>query len=171
MKQLYKATLESLEQTQALIKACNDQQYVQIFEHASAGVGKHVRHILDHFSAVKEGLSSGVINYNMRARDSAVETDPLLALGIIEEHLLWLSNAPNDDLAIKVESEISLTQTSNVVLDSTLSRELCYLINHTIHHIAYATLGAKQLGITFEKELGLAPSTATYLRTQASTTR
>jgi len=44
----------------------------------------------------------------------------------------WLAQADNDlqDRAIKIETEVSLSQQQNMRFMSSLSRELCYLINH-----------------------------------------
>lgn len=170
MKQLHKATTEALQQVQQLIDACDETQYNQACVHSESGIGKHVRHILDHFLALQAGLTDNLIDYNRRHRESDIENDPEIASALVTTLLKWFddSAATLKDRAILVESEISISHEENMSFTSTINRELCYLINHTIHHVAYAKLVAKNLGLTLDSSIGIAPSTATYLRQQAS---
>jgi uncharacterized damage-inducible protein DinB len=167
MKQLREATLETLGQVKQLILACSAENYKQPYEHAQSGVGRHVRHILDHFLAVKAGLPAGLIDYKSRHRDSAVESDRSVALQLVNDMMDWLASDDGIvDKSLTVQTEISVSETRNARTESTVSRELCYLINHTIHHVAFATLVAKHLGVALGDDLGVAPSTASYLRAQ-----
>ncbi|MFT7053164.1 MAG: hypothetical protein ACJAU1_000716 [Psychromonas sp.] len=168
MKQLRDATVEALLQVQQLVVASGGERYNQPSLHSESGIGKHVRHILDHFLALQQGVVNGNIDYNSRHRDSEIENDAELALQLIKQLIAWF-NQPHAELkerAVKVESEISLKQQQNMLFDSSLSRELCYLINHTVHHVAYAKLVAKELNILVDEVIGIAPGTATYLRQQ-----
>lgn len=168
MKQLLDATLEVLLQVEQLVKACNKHNYNQPSTHSSSGIGRHVRHILDHFIAVEKGLTEGKIDYNLKTRDSIVESEPTMALQSVEHFKRWLSGLLEfKDQPVAVESEISVSGMVSVEVQSMLSREFCYLINHTVHHVAYATLLGKQNGIRFSEDLGMAPNTASFLRTQA----
>ena len=54
-------------------------------------------------------------------------------------------------------------------MTSNIGRELLYLINHSIHHMAYATLLARTHGIELPAGIGLAPGTASYERTLKET--
>ncbi len=168
MKQLREATIEALVQVEQLILMCSPDNYNLPSAHSSSGIGRHVRHILDHFLAVRAGLDSGIVDYNMRNRDCRLEDDPELALELVDQIKSWLIELTFEDQPITIESEISVNATLSTEMPSTLSRELCYLINHTIHHVAYATLVAKQIGIGVDQELGIAPGTATYLRERCS---
>jgi len=168
MKQLREATVEALVQVQQLVVASKGKRYNQPSVHSESGIGKHVRHILDHFLALQQGAVNGNIDYNSRHRDSEIENDAELALQLIKQLIEWFIQ-PNSELkerAVKVESEISLKQQQNMLFDSSLSRELCYLINHTVHHVAYAKLVAKELGVLVDDAIGIAPGTASYLRQQ-----
>jgi uncharacterized damage-inducible protein DinB len=168
MKQLREATVEVLLQVQQLVVASRGKRYNQRSLHSGSGIGKHVRHILDHFLALQQGAVNGNIDYNSRHRDSEIENDAKLALQLINELIVWflLPDSELQERAVKVESEISLKQQQNRFFDSSLSRELCYLINHTVHHLAYAKLVAKELGILVNDTIGIAPGTVSYLRQQ-----
>jgi len=168
MKQLRDATVEALLQVQQLVVASRGKSYNQASLHSESGIGKHVRHILDHFLAVQLGAVNGNIDYNSRHRDSQIENDAELALQLIKQLIEWFTQADAQlqERAVKVESEISIKQQQNRLFDSSLSRELCYLINHTVHHVAYAKLVAKELGLVVDATIGIAPGTASYLRQQ-----
>lgn len=168
MKKLRDASIETLEQVRIIVRACSEDNYNQPSEHSPSGIGKHIRHILDHFLAVRTGVTNGVIDYNCRNRECDLENLPELALDLTNELINWLSNTELEDQSVQIVTEISVSDTQNEQMDSTLSREICYLINHTIHHVAYATLVASQNGIVLQTQLGLAPATATYLRNQNS---
>lgn len=168
MTALRNATLEALDQVTQLITACDGPLYNEPAPNSQSGVGKHVRHILDHFLALQSGVEHLEIDYNQRHRESAIENTPALALELIHSFEYWLQHAelPAEDASLRVISEISLSSEQTLSFQSSLARELCYLINHTVHHVAYAKLVAMALGLSLDAKLGVAPSTATYLRQQ-----
>ncbi len=167
MKQLLEATIETLEQLKSLVITCQGESYNQACEHSLSGIGRHVRHILDHFITFREGLGARKIDYNKRSRDSRLEVEPALALELIDDLIHWMTANNFENESIFVETEVSVSKTQNMVVASSSSREFCYLINHTVHHLAYAKLVAGQLGVDVDKSVGIAPSTATYLRQSA----
>ncbi|RKF14312.1 hypothetical protein DBZ36_16755 [Alginatibacterium sediminis] len=170
MKQLRNSTIEALDQLEQLITLAAKYQdgefYNQAPEHVMSGIGKHVRHILDHFLAFQQGIISGCVDYNLRHRDSRIEDDHKLAKQLVLELRNWLMDTELEDANIEIESEVSVQSEVNQRFRSSVSRELCYLINHSVHHIAYATLLAQSLGMIVNPKLGVAPSTASYLRQQ-----
>ena len=134
-------------------------------------IGKHVRHVNDHFLALKNGIQTGTLDYNNRNRGTAIETDSLVALEELYVLQQWLDDTqqtlPAQSLqqTIQVISEIDCLQTENAVFTSTIAREFLYLINHTIHHAAHMSLIMKSEGIIMDQRVGLAPSTRSFLRT------
>ena len=164
MKQLRDASIEALTQIISIIKDINQSQYVCVTQYSSSHMGNHVRHVVDHYLALRSGLLTRTVNYNMRHRNSQMETDPKLAFSTLEKICHWLQETDIEDDRITIETEISVSTTCNKTLTSTVSRELCYLINHTIHHAAYISVIARQLGLEVSKDVGIAPATNTYLR-------
>ena len=49
-------------------------------------------------------------------------------------------------------------------IPSNYARELLYLINHAIHHVAIIKLILEHNGVSVPSYIGLAPGTASYLR-------
>ena len=127
MKPLREATVEALLQVHQLVVESGGIFYNKPSAHIESGIGKHVRHILDHFLALHQGIENGNIDYNSRQRDIEIENGAELALRLIKQLIEWFTqpNSELKDCAVKVESEIALKQQQNMLFDSSLSRELC----------------------------------------------
>jgi ABC-type transport system involved in Fe-S cluster assembly fused permease/ATPase subunit len=105
-----------------------------------------------------------VIDYNIRSRNSLEETDREAAIEQIDRLSNWFLETEFNNQTVDVISEIQIFQTCSRTFCSTTEREFLYLINHSIHHMAYAALLGKLQGLTIPHHIGLAPSTATYER-------
>lgn len=162
MTNLCQANIEVLNQLIELIQSC--KKYYSTRNGTVAAVGEHTRHILDHYRAVNLGLANNCINYNLRTRNSKEEADATAAIENIQMLIAWLNTLEYESIAIEIISEISVSETQSKTIASCLERELLYLINHSIHHLAYAALAAKSLGISVPNHIGVAPSTVTYRR-------
>ncbi len=163
MKLLSNSLIEVLEQVKQLINSCNDKTYTASSLYTTSSIGQHVRHIIDHIIVFKSGISDGYIDYNIRSRGGLIETSLTQANEQLEKLIDWLANTNLKSESIQVISEVSVNQQKNIQVESNIEREVVYLINHTIHHIAYASLVAKQLDINVEQQLGLAPATVSYV--------
>ncbi|WP_028669245.1 DinB family protein [Saccharospirillum impatiens] len=136
----------------------------QLAAFTGSGVSRHLRHMHDHERAVQDSLSSGVVNYNKRHRSDPGEQDFQIALTTSQQlRQAWLS-ADLSDRPVEVRSEISVTDHQTLVLQSTLWREVMYVIHHNIHHLAYIKLLLEQKGIRLPDTIGQAPATASYFR-------
>lgn len=162
---LRNATLEVVQQVIDLI-GVSKTIYSKSHAASMSPIGTHMRHIIDHFWAFQEGVKTGCIDYNSRHRDTVLEQDSDLALKASHRFIEWLTEIDLDNKPLTVISEISVSQSESTLMKSNVNRELAYLINHTLHHIAYAKLLAKIQGISVPDHLGVAPATASYLRDQ-----
>ena len=160
---LHKATCEVLEQALELIRSC-ETHYNHSPDAEASPIGRHIRHIIDHLWAFQHGMKTACIDYNQRHRDISLERDPAQASQALNDFIQWLKGADLPDKEITVISEISAKYVESATLSSNWQRELTYLINHTFHHVAYATLLAKSMGLDTANHLGIAPATASYLR-------
>lgn len=164
MSRLRNATIEALNQIRSLIIAVEGASGSSGDLYDTSGLGRHVRHVVDHFRALQAGVESGTVDYNVRSRDCALERQSDLGMAEIESLVSWLQAEMPTDIRVTVKSEISCLQTENELFQSNTGRELLYLINHTIHHAAYAALLIRQHGVVPAADVGLAPATRTYLR-------
>ena len=96
--------LEIIAQAKLYLGGLSEQAYQTISTpHFSSSAGAHMRHILDHYLALKVGVVSGTVNYNKRHRYSEVENSPEIATQLwleIEHWLLGvsqLSGSPTHD--------------------------------------------------------------------------
>ena len=166
---LHNAIKNSLEQVLLVVSIIENLPKKQMTElYAEMSIGRHVRHITDHFLALKNGISNAVVDYNQRNRNSIIETDIPSAKVLIAELIDWMETSSTKTQLllkpIKVYSEIDCFQTVNYSFSSYGEREFLYLINHTIHHIAYIKLLAKTKNVNLPEYIGIAPSTATFLQ-------
>jgi len=92
--------------------------------------GQHTRHVVEFYECLLGGLDDGgVINYDARLRSPCLETDPAVALATLEELAQRLQTLPADRPLYLETAETAPVPTS-------LARELCYLVEHTVHHLA-----------------------------------
>ena len=164
MRGLITANTETLEQVLSLINAAQGAAYNDVAEGMTSSLGCHVRHVLDHYTALQVGVKSGLVDYDKRSRDSEVETNAELAIEKVNELIAWLSKNIATDVKLKMKSEISATCLETITMDSSLQRELIYLLNHTVHHMAQVSLALRIMGITINDQIGIAPATLTHLR-------
>lgn len=128
---------DALRQLAAVVARMDDAAYLRVPEGAGGGIGSHVRHCLDHVQALLAWAEEGVVDYDRRRRGSVVETDRTAALAAIDrlEPALARLNGGMLGARVTVRSLLS-AESPPVVMDSTLGRELAYVISHTTHHNA-----------------------------------
>jgi hypothetical protein len=137
--------------------------------YVQSGVGRHIRHASDHLQALLEAEQKKPIDYNYRTRGSDMESQIDSALAKInaqQKALDWLRHA-DTQAVITIQSEMSFACTLNGSFQSSLAREMLYLINHTIHHAAYIKLSLQKHQIVLPEDVGLAPCTLSHLKAQA----
>lgn len=130
-----------------------------------ASIGDHVRHVLDHYQCFLEGLPKGKINYDHRRRENLIATDPAYArqeIGRFNQLLVELGE--EKDRPLKIFSDDMEDQSAA----SSLSRELLFLLSHTIHHCALIRPQCQRLKIALSDSFGMAPSTLTHLETKSA---
>lgn len=98
--------------------------------------GPHLRHALEHFSALLEGARSGRIDYAARRRDPTLEGDPAAlrrALGTATRRLQaigpWEARRATEVVDLVAPSERRCNPSS-------VGRELAFASSHAIHHLA-----------------------------------
>lgn len=131
-------------------------------------IGKHVRHIIDHYSALLSATASpgALLDYENRDRDLSLETDRRAGTNRLSEILRTLRSRFSGDHA----SELAMLHTSDEqgqVVTTSVDRELVFLASHTIHHMAIIGMLAEQAGVEVGAGFGVHPSTLRYLQRQA----
>jgi uncharacterized damage-inducible protein DinB len=144
----------------AVVAALSPEDYARPAAGGKGSVGAHVRHCLDHVAALERGLSSGLIDYDQRVRQTAVETDKSAGLAAIDAAVSGLAQArPTPvDAAIVVSVQIA-RGLPPVAVASTLGREVAFVISHTVHHSATVAAMLQGHGRRTPPQFGMAAST------------
>lgn len=152
-----------LQQAARLLQSLTDDSYGRSDDATyGSALGGHVRHCLDHYANFLAGLAAGRIDYDARERDPRIEKDRAAALARIEEILRALPSV-REDRPVQVKMDCGDdTDPSSWWSDSTIRRELQFLISHTVHHYALIRLILKFQGLDTGPDFGVAPSTLRY---------
>lgn len=135
-----------------------------------ATIGAHFRHIIDHYTAFFAGLESGRVEYERRDRDVRIERDSDFASSIARElmdQLEGLEGCSDQPLLLVCRAGAEAEHAEGFT-DSSIKRELQFLLSHTVHHYALIAAELRVRGRVVPPGFGVAPSTLGYLRGKAA---
>ena len=124
-----------------------------------SSIGGHMRHILDVFDCIFEGLSSNEINLINRKRNELSENFTKYGIEYFERTLTTLQKLKVEDFnrIIKVTDDLGL---GTVSVNYTLAAILIQAHSHAIHHFASVGYIISQLGIQLpDDDFGFNPTT------------
>lgn len=162
--------LEIVQQAREFLSSVSLTDYTtQVKPHLSGSAGAHMRHVVDHYQALINGLESGLIDYNKRDRFGEVESDPKAALLAWDDIASWLGQACllDPSTPLSVISETSIQHTEYVTVQSNIARELVFVSSHAIHHFSLLAVIRSLQGEETPEYFGVAPATVTFLKRQA----
>jgi hypothetical protein len=161
--QLVADCVRVLEQGLALIERLDERLYAETLGlPVRSGVGEHLRHCLDFYQSFLAGVASGRVDYNRRERDALVGRDPAFAatkLRIVISELRRLPAGVEAGVLVSLEDEAGASSEPPRWCGSTVSRELQFLLSHTVHHYALVALMLRLRGFEPGEEFGVASST------------
>ncbi len=138
------------------------QQY-RSDQEPKASVGAHVRHVLEHYDQLIND-QEGLIDYDRRPRDQTLESCPKTAASRIHQIATALTELTNAAVRIRHRPEFG-PEDCFFDIDSTIERELAFLLSHTIHHMAMMAQRARQSGVEAQAGFGVMPSTLRHWNT------
>lgn len=126
-------------------------------------IAAHYRHIIEHYQCLFRQLAAGqVVNYDLRARDMALESDKAYC----RQQLLELkSSLAEIDCTQEGQELVIKDDHSDQAMHSSLCRELMFLIGHTEHHSAMIAAMLRILGYRVDQQFGVANATLNYQST------
>ncbi|OYW78183.1 MAG: hypothetical protein B7Z37_00660 [Verrucomicrobia bacterium 12-59-8] len=162
MTELIHANLGLLDQVSELLTRLEPEMYVRpssVF--SNSAIGGHVRHCLEHYESLVTGLTQGRVNYDRRARNPIIETQPAAAIASTQDLQAKLSALILADLPqeIHVLMDHGAGSTDEAWQSSSTCRELQFLISHTVHHFALIAGLCRLHGVVVGESFGVAPST------------
>jgi hypothetical protein len=163
-----KANEQLLEVLSKRIGTLTTAQYTWRHKKSASSIGKHIRHIIDHYTCFFRTLAESYVDYDNRARVSVLETSTDAASGLLKGIVHQLSDlrhfAPG-----QIYVTISIAPDEKAVpVESNLKRELLFLQSHTLHHMAVIQLLLDLPGSQVEPEFAYAPSTKKFLMNNGS---
>ena len=160
MNLIIESTLNTLQKSKSLLSVLSDEQLSNssVSPYYSC-VGSHIRHVLDFYNCIFDGLQRDRIDLTARTRDLNVEKDCNYALEhveIIVEKIERLSTITSNTKLVVID-DLGL---GNIEIEYTLGALLAQANSHAIHHYAIISYVLDRLGIYVEDEtFGYNPST------------
>ncbi len=155
-------TSETFLQLRLIINQLSQEQFSSKLNVLNgSSIGQHVRHILEFYICLSQGIRSGIVDYDKRVRNHSIESDPEYAAMILEELSSLFCCGEREDMALINTIEYN----SHVIsTNSSVSRELIYLIEHSIHHYAIIAIALRShfQHITLPENFGVAYSTTKH---------
>ncbi|MGD9688118.1 MAG: hypothetical protein AB7K52_05935 [Phycisphaerales bacterium] len=159
------AASELLGRCRALLASLPAEVYVRPSQVLPGGtVGKHMRHLLDHYFALAGAETPGArIDYDHRDRDPATETSVLVGLAMLDRADRQMRALKRESLERTVRVR-SMIDAGGAWADhgSTLGRELAFATHHALHHAAMIGAICRELGVAVDPAFGKAPSTTAH---------
>ena len=127
-------------------------------EFEGSTLGQHFRHALEFFQCLERGACTGLIDYAARERNLLYESDPRLA---IEAFGRFAHGLDALDLLQQVQVRAEFNSNLRPSYPSTLGRELLFVYDHAIHHLAIIKIGLRCHfpAVNTDANLGVSPST------------
>jgi uncharacterized damage-inducible protein DinB len=160
------ANILYLKQGMDLLQSIPDALYVKTRPpEFPSGIGAHIRHNLDHVINFVNGWREGSVDYDLRLREKDVETSRAAALDRIQWLIRQLEKIADGDearsLMVKMDEGGEEDETRNWS-QSTVKRELQFLLSHTVHHYALIAVLLRLEGVEPVDGFGVAPSTLRF---------
>ena len=124
-----------------------------------SSIGIHMRHILDVFSCIFDGLEAGQIDLSARQRNQLAETKISVGLDYFEAVIALLEKVESEDLdmVVQVKDDLGLGM---ITANYTLAAALIQAHSHAIHHFASIGYIISQMGINLpDGDFGYNPTT------------
>ncbi len=157
------AAIYLLEQGVELLELISDDAYARRLAVAlNASIGGHYRHCLDHFDCLLESVrESDLIDYDRRKRDLNVESDRKRAIAVSRRIQQSLRDLPVTQIhtTVSVRCKVHYRVDRTQEVDSTLAREIMYVVAHGVHHFALIAVMARVMDFPLPADFGVAPST------------
>jgi hypothetical protein len=140
-----------------LLNQLTDQVYTTpCRELSNATIGEHTRHCFELFQCLLSQYELGVINYDKRQRDLAIQSQTEVAKTALLS-LLDQLDKPNIDLVLEQDYDGNRIQ-----ITTTYQRELLYNLDHCVHHQALIKVALLSSTVQIDPNFGVARSTIAY---------
>jgi len=161
MKHLIQSNIYLLKQLSEVVTQLKDDDYALPLDiYSASSVGQHTRHILCFFDCLFQAYATGEVCFDNRQRKVTIEQNVQVAYHEIER-IVTLLPTVKEDRGVKL---LSIADGEESVMDSSIARELLYVQEHTVHHLAIIKMGVLHdfSYVKFPDDFGVAQSTIDY---------
>lgn len=154
-----------LEQAVSLLHTVSDETYARPAPmNLGSSMGAHLRHCIDHYDNFIAGIPLGRIDYDARRREVLLETSRVAGIEKLTQLIDGLrSVADQADRRLVVKMDCGDNEAEACWwTESSVRRELQFLISHTVHHFAIIKMSLIAGGMAVGAHFGIAPSTLRY---------
>ncbi len=154
---------KNLERGIKLLNSISDDQYssTSVAPYHSS-IGSHIRHILDVFSCIFNGLETKTIDFSDRERNQLAEQYTAEGISYFNNIISQLRKLKHSDFntIIVVSDDLGL---GRITTNYTLGSALVQAHSHAIHHFSSIGFIINQLGIELpDKDFGYNPTTPKF---------
>jgi hypothetical protein len=155
-----------LDQAASVLGAIDDAAYRhQVSLPGGQWIGGHVRHIVEFYECLVDGLCAGRVDYDARRRDPLIEMNRPAAierLHALRRRLLNQARLGEDRvLWVAVEGAMESSGDRTFVLSS-IGRELQAVASHTVHHFALIAALLHVSGFEVPADFGVSKATLQF---------
>lgn len=158
--------IQSLHQLRIFLSGVERSAYLLSQPQLSgSSIGQHTRHMIEFYQCLLQQYRAGTVNYDLRPRERSLESTPEDAILAVDRLCACLQEIRGDrDLILIHEDTRGIRHSS----PSSLSRELIYVLEHTVHHMAILRIAMHILhtGQEVPDSFGVAASTLRYKQMQ-----
>jgi uncharacterized damage-inducible protein DinB len=157
---MIKAIEQNLERGIQLLNSITDDQYSNsTVPPYFSSIGCNMRHVLDAFTSVFNGIECGQVNFSDRKRNTICEENTQEGIRYFKETIKRLHEFKVED-SQKIIAVIDNLGTGEVTINYTLESALAYAHSHAIHHFASIGFLVNQLEIELQDaDFGYNPTT------------
>lgn len=126
-----------------------------------------MRHTVDHFDSLFAGIASGVVDYDVRDRDSATERDPRVARERAKEAISRLLDFDRAGLEtpLRLRARLDAERVDSEILTATTAaREILFVVSHLVHHLAVVRVLLREDADLISAEGVKSPATLAFER-------
>ena len=159
------AIIALLDQLVEMLNNLDDKEYSQKLEiFKGTSIGQHTRHIYELVECLVNYQSKEILCYDDRKRDIELEKSRILIISKIDEIRKLLIQIQEDG---SIQVKHYLGEMGEVTVDSSTSRELVFVFDHTVHHLAIIRIGIENhfTNIVLPSDFGFTPSTIRHFAT------
>jgi len=152
-----------LKQLSDVVEQISEADFRKPSQTLNATVGQHLRHIVEFFICLLQGYPDGVVNYDKRIHNQAMENDKYVTLHAIKKIQDFI-HATQGNKALKLEAGYLPDSDEFDTISTNYLRELFYNIEHAVHHMAFMKIGIREVAdyIILPASFGVAVSTLRY---------